>query len=173
MGLPKENSNRSLSTTHKTTKIFCRNKRMLDSGDNDDGGDDGRWGCPPSKFPWTYSAKETCYLLKGKVKVYPDGHNEFVEFGAGDLVEFPKGGFDFRSTNITQSISNLGATMLKHRLTPPPDEVYSLHRKLSGAFLACIKLGAIVPCRELLFQVYDQYQFGDDDDDVQSRISIS
>ncbi|KAF9603629.1 hypothetical protein IFM89_037142 [Coptis chinensis] len=28
---------------------------------------------------------------KGKVKVYPDGHNEFVEFGAGDLVEFPKG----------------------------------------------------------------------------------
>ncbi|KAF9595233.1 hypothetical protein IFM89_038087 [Coptis chinensis] len=95
---------------------------------------------------------------------------------AGFVVGLPfakPGGFDFRSTNITQSISNLGATMLKHRLTPPPDEVYSLHRKLSGAFLACIKLGAIVPCRELLLQVYDQYQFGDDDDDVQSRISIS
>ncbi|XP_010252315.1 PREDICTED: uncharacterized protein LOC104593919 [Nelumbo nucifera] len=50
-----------------------------------------KWGCPPSKFPWTYDAKETCYLLKGKVKVYPDGYNDFVEFGAGDLVEFPKG----------------------------------------------------------------------------------
>ncbi|PIA47028.1 hypothetical protein AQUCO_01400027v1 [Aquilegia coerulea] len=50
-----------------------------------------KWGCPPSKFPWTYSSKETCFLLKGKVKVYPDGENEFVEFGAGDLVEFPKG----------------------------------------------------------------------------------
>lgn len=51
-----------------------------------------KWGCPPSKFPWTYDAKETCYLLKGKVKVYLDGHNnEFVEFGAGDLVVFPKG----------------------------------------------------------------------------------
>lgn len=25
------------------------------------------------------------------MKVYPDGHNDFVEFGAGDLVEFPKG----------------------------------------------------------------------------------
>lgn len=50
-----------------------------------------RWGCPPSKFPWTYTAKETCYVLEGKVKVYPDGHNDFVEFGAGDLVEFPKG----------------------------------------------------------------------------------
>ncbi|XP_058089971.1 uncharacterized protein LOC131236668 [Magnolia sinica] len=50
-----------------------------------------KWGCPPSKFPWTYGAKETCFLLEGKVKVFPDGHNEFVEFGAGDLVEFPKG----------------------------------------------------------------------------------
>lgn len=25
------------------------------------------------------------------MKVYPDGHNDCVEFGAGDLVEFPKG----------------------------------------------------------------------------------
>ncbi|KAL1810065.1 hypothetical protein ACET3Z_027055 [Daucus carota] len=50
-----------------------------------------KWGCPPSKFPWTYSAKETCYLLKGKVKVYPDGSDEAVEFGAGDMVVFPKG----------------------------------------------------------------------------------
>ncbi|XP_050231148.1 uncharacterized protein LOC126680136 [Mercurialis annua] len=50
-----------------------------------------KWGCPPSKFPWTYSAKETCYLLQGKVKVYPDGSDEGVEMGAGDLVVFPKG----------------------------------------------------------------------------------
>lgn len=51
-----------------------------------------RWGCPPSKFPWTYTGKETCYLLEGKVKVYPEGHgDEFVEIEAGDLVEFPKG----------------------------------------------------------------------------------
>ncbi|KAE8699651.1 protein notum-like protein [Hibiscus syriacus] len=78
---------------------------------------------------------------------------------AGFVVGLPfskPGGYDFRSTNITQSISNLGATMLRHRLTPPPDEAYSLHRKLSGAFLACIKLGAVVPCRELLLEVYEQ-----------------
>ncbi|KAJ4732599.1 RmlC-like cupins superfamily protein [Rhynchospora pubera] len=51
-----------------------------------------KWGCPPSNFPWTYSSKETCYLLEGKVKVYPEGHNnEYVEIEAGDLVVFPKG----------------------------------------------------------------------------------
>ncbi|KAF7813318.1 putative fructokinase-5 isoform B [Senna tora] len=50
-----------------------------------------KWGCPPSNFPWTYEAKETCYLLEGKVKVTPSGSDESVEIGAGDLVVFPKG----------------------------------------------------------------------------------
>ncbi|RAL43018.1 hypothetical protein DM860_009800 [Cuscuta australis] len=53
-----------------------------------------KWGCEPSKFPWTYSSKETCYLLKGKVKVYPTPtgcDDKVVEIGAGDLVEFPEG----------------------------------------------------------------------------------
>ncbi|KAL4596376.1 hypothetical protein ACB092_12G160000 [Castanea dentata] len=90
---------------------------------------------------------------------------------AGFIVGLPfakPGGYDFRSTNITQGVSNLGATMLKHRLTPPPDEVYSLHRKLSGAFLACVKLGAVVPCREVLLNVYEQYQFGEEDGEILS-----
>ncbi|KAK9950395.1 hypothetical protein M0R45_005888 [Rubus argutus] len=84
---------------------------------------------------------------------------------AGSVVGLPfakSGGYDFQASNITQSISNLGATMLQHRLTPPPDEAYSLHRKLAGAFLACIKLGAVVPCRELLLEVYERHHFGEE-----------
>ena len=49
-----------------------------------------RWGCPPSKFPWTYNATETCYLLEGRVKVYPDGYNDYVEIGPRYLVVYPK-----------------------------------------------------------------------------------
>ncbi|KAL8527103.1 hypothetical protein ACS0TY_005104 [Phlomoides rotata] len=91
---------------------------------------------------------------------------------AGFVVGLPfakHGGYDFGSTNITQSISNLGATMLRHRLTPPPEEAYSLHRKLSGAFLACIKLRAVVPCREILLQLYENYQFGEDSGEILSK----
>ena len=40
-------------------------------------------------------------------------------------------------------------------------QAYSLHRKLSGAFLACVKLRARVPCRELFYRVYDRYDFDD------------
>lgn len=94
---------------------------------------------------------------------------------AGFIIGLPfskPGGYDFRSTNITQSITSLGATMLKHRLTPPPDEAYSLHRKLSGAFLACIKLGAVVPCRDVLLEVYEGYKFGEDNSKILNGSSV-
>ncbi|XP_059625200.1 uncharacterized protein LOC132268361 [Cornus florida] len=50
-----------------------------------------KWGCSPGKYQLKFDAEETCYLVKGKVKVYPKGSTELVEFGAGDLVIIPKG----------------------------------------------------------------------------------
>ncbi|PKU66495.1 putative aarF domain-containing protein kinase [Dendrobium catenatum] len=101
------------------------------------------------------------FLTGEESEVMLDAH---VQAGLIIGLPFAKlGGYDFRSTNVTQSITSLGPTMLKHRLTPPPEESYSLHRKLSGAFLACIKLGALVPCRELLLEVYQNYQFIEND----------
>ncbi|MCL1903886.1 MAG: cupin domain-containing protein [Oscillospiraceae bacterium] len=47
------------------------------------------WGCEPSEFKWSYNDKETCLLIKGKVKVTYEGGE--TEFGAGDLVTFEKG----------------------------------------------------------------------------------
>ncbi len=48
------------------------------------------WEKESSKFDWYYSDQETCYLLEGKVTVTPE-NAEGVDFGAGDLVVFPKG----------------------------------------------------------------------------------
>ncbi|KAG8389137.1 hypothetical protein BUALT_Bualt02G0197900 [Buddleja alternifolia] len=52
-----------------------------------------KWGCPPGKYQLKFDAQETCYLVRGKVKVYPKNSEseEVVEFGAGDLVVIPKG----------------------------------------------------------------------------------
>jgi aarF domain-containing kinase len=57
--------------------------------------------------------------------------------------------YDFTDQTITERVKALIPVMLRERLAPPPEETYSLHRKLSGAFLLCARLGSRVPCREL------------------------
>lgn len=88
-----------------------------------------------------------------------DAHAE-----AGYVVGTPfatEGKYDFAQHGaLTRRVSDLGAVMLRERLTAPPEEAYSLHRKLSGAYLACIKLRARVPCRQLFYESYDKHVFG-------------
>jgi aarF domain-containing kinase len=57
--------------------------------------------------------------------------------------------YDFRDQTITDRVRALIPLMIRERLAPPPEETYSLHRKLSGAFLLCARLGSRVPCKEL------------------------
>lgn len=57
--------------------------------------------------------------------------------------------YDFSDQTITERVRDLIPLMLRERLAPPPEETYSLHRKLSGAFLLCARLGSRVRCREL------------------------
>lgn len=45
------------------------------------------WKCQPSSFDWSYTEKETCLLIEGKVTV-SDG-TDSVSFGPGDMVVFP------------------------------------------------------------------------------------
>lgn len=67
--------------------------------------------------------------------------------------------FDFGNQKTTARIQSLVPVMLKHRLTPPPEETYSLHRKMSGAFLLCAKLKAVVDCKSMFNRLYDMYKF--------------
>lgn len=61
--------------------------------------------------------------------------------------------YSFKNQTITDRVKEQIPTMLKHRLTPPPKETYSLNRKLSGAFLLCSRLGSTVRCRDIWEEV--------------------
>ena len=48
------------------------------------------WSKEPSSFPWSYSEKETCFILEGEATV-TDSKGNSIHFGAGDWVEFEVG----------------------------------------------------------------------------------
>jgi aarF domain-containing kinase len=65
--------------------------------------------------------------------------------------------FDFYESQLTKRLAQYTETFMDSRLTAPPQEAYSLHRKLAGAFLICIKLRARVPCRDVLEEIHAKY----------------
>ncbi|KAJ1647523.1 hypothetical protein LPJ64_001119 [Coemansia asiatica] len=69
--------------------------------------------------------------------------------------------YDFGNQTVSDNVRSAIPVMLRHRLTPPPDETYSLHRKLSGAFLLCIRLRARVPCQDMFKSITSKYTFSD------------
>lgn len=77
----------------------------------------------------------------------------------GEVFRCP-GEFNFCAQDTTSKITKLMPTMLEHRLCPPPEEVYSLHRKLSGVFLLCSKLKVSISVRPIFLHLYENYQSG-------------
>ncbi len=44
-------------------------------------------------------------------------------------------------------------TMVANRLTPPREEIYSLHRRLNGCFQLAARMRATIPARAILIDV--------------------
>jgi aarF domain-containing kinase len=60
--------------------------------------------------------------------------------------------YDFSDQTVTERVKAQIPVMIRERLAPPPEETYSLHRKLSGAFLLCARLESRVPCRKVFVE---------------------
>ena len=66
--------------------------------------------------------------------------------------------YDFGTADFTKKVVELLPTMSKHRLKAPPDQIYSLHKKIVGTYLMCIKLKAKVPSRRIFEETYENWQ---------------
>ncbi|KIX06552.1 uncharacterized protein Z518_04528 [Rhinocladiella mackenziei CBS 650.93] len=89
------------------------------------------------------------YLTGYESKTMLNAHIDSVMTLAEPFMDFSPDKYDFQNQTITDRVRSLIPVMLRERLAPPPEETYSLHRKLSGAFLLCARLGSRVGCKEL------------------------
>ena len=87
------------------------------------------------------------FLSGDESKVMVDAHIDSIVIVGEPFAH--EGDFDFGNQQMTQRIYELMPVMLKNRLKAPPPEVYSLHRKLSGAYLMNMNLKSVIPARSL------------------------
>ncbi|VVC43596.1 Protein kinase-like domain,UbiB domain, ADCK3-like,UbiB domain [Cinara cedri] len=102
------------------------------------------------------SSQEMGFLTGYETKAMEEAHVDMVMI-MGEIFQ-KEGEFDFGSQDSTKRIQSLLPIIVHQRLAPPPEEVYSIHRKLSGIFLLCSRLKAKFMCRKLFFDNYDQFK---------------
>lgn len=89
------------------------------------------------------------YLTGYESKTMTKAHLDSVMTLAEPFMDWAPDVYDFQGQTITDRVRDLIPVMLRERLAPPPEETYSLHRKLSGAFLLCARLGSRVRCKDM------------------------
>ncbi|WKY00066.1 hypothetical protein Q1695_014721 [Nippostrongylus brasiliensis] len=109
-------------------------------------------------------SREIGFLTGYETSIMENAHAESVLIMGETLASSHP--FDFSRQSATKRIQRLLPVMLEHRLTSPPEEIYSLHRKLSGSYLLATKLKAVVSCGALFNEIYDNYSFGEDGKDI-------
>ncbi|CAD2104585.1 ABC1 family, putative [Plasmodium vinckei brucechwatti] len=67
--------------------------------------------------------------------------------------------YDFGNNDLAKNIYTLLPRIIYNRLVPPRSEIYTLHRKLSGSYLICMKLKARVNAADIFNSIYNNYVF--------------
>lgn len=103
-------------------------------------------------------SKEVGFLTGFESKRMKEAHAESVMIlGEGFQKDEP---IDFASQTTIQRVGEIVPAVLKERLRPPPEEVYSVHRKLAGVFLLCSRLHCNLSIYHLWQNIWQKYEFG-------------
>ncbi|KAB1274045.1 Atypical kinase COQ8B; mitochondrial [Camelus dromedarius] len=100
-------------------------------------------------------SRDLKFLTGFETKAFSDAHVEAVMILGEPFAT--QGPYDFGAGDNARRVQGLIPVLLQHRLRPPPEETYALHRKLAGAFLACARLRAHIACRDLFQDTYHRY----------------
>ncbi|TKA54076.1 hypothetical protein B0A55_12376 [Friedmanniomyces simplex] len=104
---------------------------------------------------------ELGYLTGAEGEAMTKAHVDSVLVLAEPFAESAPEVYNFEGQTITDRVrANIGL-MLRERLAPPPEETYSLHRKLSGAFLLCARLGSRVSARGMFDSAVKVWEGGE------------
>ncbi|CAL8139490.1 unnamed protein product [Orchesella dallaii] len=105
------------------------------------------------------ASRDIGFLTGYESRAMENAHVETVMI-LGEALRIGDEKYDFGSQDLTRKIQRLVPVMVKERLCPPPEEIYSLHRKLSGVFLLCSRLKAKVQCKPIFDRVCANYIIG-------------
>ncbi|KAL0465568.1 ABC1 family domain-containing protein [Neurospora intermedia] len=104
-------------------------------------------------------SEELGYLTGHESRAMLEAHITSVVTLAEPFLQSAPEVYDFRDQTITERVKAQIPVMIHERLAPPPEETYSLHRKLSGAFLLCARLGSRVRCREMFEKALEKTEY--------------
>lgn len=79
--------------------------------------------------------------------------------------------YDFGKGGMAEQIYDLLPKIISNRLVPPRSEIYTLHRKLSGSYLLCMRLKAKVRAKHIFDTIYKNYKFSIEDSYQSKRMS--
>jgi len=103
-------------------------------------------------------SKEVGFITGYEAKALLDAHVDAIMIlGEAFQNDAP---FDFGNATTLARVTNIIPAILTHRLAAPPEEVYSLHRKMAGVFLLCTRLKCNMNIKHLWDDVWSRYEFG-------------
>lgn len=105
--------------------------------------------------------RENLLKLSCKMKfVIVDDHEALKEAHLNTAIMFGEifrcNEYNFGKENLSERLSNEVEKTVEHRRHPPPDEIYSINRKLTGIIALCSKFNVSINCRKIYSDFIDR-----------------